>query len=51
MYRHILAVQTEIETLFESTARLIAHPLSYRLNSGNFYQYIEQIRAAIMSPV
>jgi len=41
----------EIETLFESTARLIAHPLSYRLNSGNFYQYIEQIRAAITSPV
>jgi len=41
----------EIETLFESTARLIAHPLSYRLNSGNFYQYIEQIRATIMSPV
>lgn len=41
----------EIETLFESTARLIAHPLSYRLNAGNLNQYIEQIRSAILSSV
>ena len=41
----------ETETLFESTARLIAHPLSYRLNKGALYDYIEKIRAAILSPV
>ncbi len=41
----------EIETLFESTARLIAHPLSYRLNMGGLNDWIEQIRSAILSPV
>lgn len=41
----------EIETLFESTARLIAHPLSYRTNTGDLSQYIEQIRSAILVPV
>ena len=41
----------ETETLFESTARLIAHPLSYRLNKGALYDYIEKMRAAILSPV
>ena len=34
----------EIETLFESTARLIAHPLSYRLNTGNLHGWVEQLR-------
>lgn len=34
----------EIDTLFESTARLIAHPLSYRLNLDNLNYFSEQIR-------
>ncbi|NJL62711.1 MAG: ATP phosphoribosyltransferase [Methylacidiphilales bacterium] len=34
----------EIETLYESTARLIAHPLSYRLNTGNMGDYISKMR-------
>jgi ATP phosphoribosyltransferase len=37
----------EIEVLFESTARLIAHPLSYRLNMGNMEELISQLRTAI----
>ncbi|NEQ28436.1 MAG: ATP phosphoribosyltransferase [Microcoleus sp. SIO2G3] len=36
----------EIDTLFESTARLIAHPLSYRLNTDNLCNWVEQIREA-----
>lgn len=39
----------EIETLFESTARLIAHPLSYRLNTGNLHSLVEQLREAKLS--
>ncbi|WP_071191090.1 ATP phosphoribosyltransferase [Trichormus sp. NMC-1] len=34
----------EIATLYESTARLIAHPLSYRLNMGNLHQLVTQLR-------
>lgn len=34
----------EIATLYESTARLIVHPLSYRLNMGNIHQLVEQLR-------
>lgn len=34
----------EIETLFESTARLIAHPLSYRLNEDGLKEIIDQLR-------
>lgn len=34
----------EIDTLFESTARLIAHPLSYRLNTGGLHSWVEQLR-------
>lgn len=41
----------EIETLYTSTARLIAHPLSYRLNIGNLHQLVEQTRAAILAQV
>lgn len=37
----------EIETLFTSTARAIAHPLSYRLNMGGLCDWIDQLRAAI----
>ncbi|MEA5572594.1 ATP phosphoribosyltransferase [Calothrix sp. UHCC 0171] len=38
----------EIETLYESTARLIAHPLSYRLNVGNMSDLISKMREAIL---
>ena len=40
----------EIEVLFESTARLIAHPLSYRLNEHQLHDRIEQLRAAVLQP-
>jgi ATP phosphoribosyltransferase len=36
----------EIETLYHSTARLIAHPLSYRLNTGNLSELIAKLREA-----
>ncbi|ABA23944.1 ATP phosphoribosyltransferase (homohexameric) [Trichormus variabilis ATCC 29413] len=39
----------EITTLYESTARLIAHPLSYRLNTGNLHQLVEQLREGVLS--
>ena len=39
----------ELECLFESTARLIAHPLSYRLNSHRLNHWLEQLSA--VSPV
>ncbi len=41
----------EIEVLYESTARLIAHPLSYRINADNLVQVIEQLRSPIPAPV
>ncbi|MBD2385529.1 ATP phosphoribosyltransferase [Cylindrospermum sp. FACHB-282] len=41
----------EIATLYQSTARLIAHPLSYRLNTGNLHQLVEQLRAASLAAV
>jgi ATP phosphoribosyltransferase len=37
----------EIDILYESTARLIAHPLSYRLNFDDLYNAIERIRHSI----
>src|SRR5579883_1208002 len=37
----------EIETLFASTARLIAHPLSYRLNTDGLGDWIQQIRSTV----
>lgn len=36
----------ETDILFESTARLIAHPLSYRTNTGNLHDWIEKLRNA-----
>jgi ATP phosphoribosyltransferase len=39
----------EIDRLFDSTARLIAHPLSYRINRGEMQGRIEQIRALTMA--
>ncbi|NJM70606.1 MAG: ATP phosphoribosyltransferase [Scytonema sp. RU_4_4] len=41
----------ETETLYESTARLIAHPLSYRLNKNNLLGWIEQLRSLVLSTV
>jgi ATP phosphoribosyltransferase len=38
----------EIDRLFETTARLIAHPLSYRLNLEGLQERIEQARQAIV---
>ncbi|TAE57080.1 MAG: ATP phosphoribosyltransferase [Nostocales cyanobacterium] len=37
----------EIATLYESTARLIVHPLSYRLNMGNLQTLVEKLRAEV----
>lgn len=34
----------ELEVLYESTARLVAHPLSYRLNPDGLSELIEQLR-------
>ena len=39
----------EIEVLFESTARLIAHPLSYRLDVGGLDSLVAQLRTAVMA--
>jgi ATP phosphoribosyltransferase len=36
----------ELEVLYESTARLIAHPLSYRLNTYGLQAWVEQIQPA-----
>ncbi|MGE5658701.1 MAG: ATP phosphoribosyltransferase [Actinomycetota bacterium] len=41
----------EIDVLFESTAYLIAHPLSYRLNIDDLDQLIEQLRTQILTAV
>jgi ATP phosphoribosyltransferase len=38
----------ELEVLFESTARLIAHPLSVRLNSGELQEWVEQLRTVAL---
>ncbi len=38
----------EIDTLFESTARLIAHPLSYRLNTSGLNNWVEQLQASTL---
>lgn len=41
----------EIEVLFESTARLIAHPLSYRLDTYNLHDIVEKLRSMVLSAV
>jgi ATP phosphoribosyltransferase len=41
----------EIETLYESTARLIANPLSYRLGQDNISELIANIRKNMMAEV
>ncbi|MEM6867090.1 MAG: ATP phosphoribosyltransferase [Cyanobacteria bacterium P01_F01_bin.3] len=37
---------TELETLYESTARLIAHPLSYRLDNDGLSDVINRVKSA-----
>jgi ATP phosphoribosyltransferase len=37
----------EIDVLFQSTARLIAHPISYRLNTYDLHHYVEEIREQV----
>ncbi|NJP11355.1 MAG: ATP phosphoribosyltransferase [Leptolyngbyaceae cyanobacterium RU_5_1] len=39
----------EIEVLFESTARLIAHPLNYRLDANGLHQWIERVRSTVIT--
>ncbi|HAZ45116.1 MAG TPA: ATP phosphoribosyltransferase [Cyanobacteria bacterium UBA11369] len=41
----------EIEVLYQSTARLIAHPLSYRLNTDNLHSLVEELREQTLSAV
>jgi ATP phosphoribosyltransferase len=36
----------ELEVLFESTARLVAHPLSYRLNADQIGAWIDRLQQA-----
>jgi|SRR6476620_2167113 len=38
----------ETDILFESSARLIAHPLSYRLNTGGLNDWVEKLRLAAL---
>jgi ATP phosphoribosyltransferase len=41
----------ETDVLFESTARLIAHPLSYRLNSDDLHGWLDKVRSRILVAV
>nr|MBA3923649.1 ATP phosphoribosyltransferase [Nostocaceae cyanobacterium] len=41
----------EIAVLYESTARLIAHPLSYRLNTYNLTDVIGKLRESDLAAV
>lgn len=41
----------ETDVLFESTARLIVHPLSYRLNSDDLHGWVDKLRQAILATV
>ena len=40
----------ELEVLFKSTARAIAHPLSYRLNTYGMADWVEQLRSQVNAP-
>lgn len=42
---------TELEVLYHSTARLIAHPLSYRLNRDGIGELIETLREKTLAAV
>ena len=39
----------EIDILYESTARLVAHPLSYRLNQDNLSNWIDKLRSTSLT--
>lgn len=39
----------EIDVLYESSARLIAHPLSYRLNRDSIGEYVDKLREMTLS--
>jgi ATP phosphoribosyltransferase len=39
----------EVDLLFESTAHLIAHPISYRLNQGDLAHYCQAIQEMIQT--
>jgi len=39
-------IETDDGPLFQSTAHLIAHPLSYRLNRGNLAPYVRHLQAS-----
>ena len=39
----------EVDLLFESTAHLIAHPISYRLNQGDLAHYCQAIQEIIQT--
>jgi ATP phosphoribosyltransferase len=41
----------EIDTLYESTARLIGHPLSYRINAYSLNNWVKQLQASTLSAV
>ncbi len=41
----------EIDSLYEITARLIAHPLSYRLDQDNLSELIANIRNNVMAVI
>lgn len=41
----------EIETLFESTARLIANPLAYRINADGIGELIEDLRQTVAQAI
>ncbi len=41
----------EVDVLFQSTAQLIAHPLSYRLNLYDLNERIQHIRAEVVAAV
>lgn len=39
----------EIEKLFDTTARLIAHPLSYRINEDGLKELVDELRATALA--
>lgn len=41
----------EIEVLFQSSARLIAHPLSYRINTGGMNDLVTKLREMTLAAV
>jgi ATP phosphoribosyltransferase len=39
----------ELEVLYQSTARLIAHPVSYRVNADDVGAWIDKLRQETMA--